>query len=101
MSQPVIKKTVVIGNPEGLHARPAELFAKLAMQFAAEIHVAKEEHRVDAKSILHVLTLGASQGQELVIEATGADAADAIEALVRLVESQFSIDETLNQEQSN
>ena len=101
MSHFVAKKTVAIRNPEGLHARPAELFAKLAMRYEAEIHVAKDELRVDAKSILHVLTLGASQGQELVIEANGADAAEAIEALVKLVEGQFTGDETLSQEQSN
>ena len=97
MSHSVAKKTVAIRNPEGLHARPAELFARLAMRFEAEIHVAKDEMRVDAKSILHVLTLGASQGQELVLEANGADAAEAIEALAKLVEGQFTVDETLSQ----
>ena len=101
MGSAIVTKSVVIRNPEGLHARPAELFARLALRFEAEIQVVKDNHRVDAKSILHVLTLGASQGQELVLEAQGDDAAAAIQALAKLVDSEFAIDETLSQEQSN
>ena len=94
------EKTVVINNPQGLHARPAELFARLALQFESEIEVIRNDHRVDAKSILHVLTLGAAQGTELTLTAQGADAEAALEALVRLVESDFATDETLSQESS-
>ncbi|NOZ40084.1 MAG: HPr family phosphocarrier protein [Planctomycetes bacterium] len=91
------EKTVVISNPQGLHARPAELFARLALQFDSDIEVIRDSHRVDAKSILHVLTLGAAQGTELTLQATGADAEAALEALVRLVESDFATDETMSQ----
>jgi len=91
------EKTVVISNPQGLHARPAELFARLALQFDSDIEVIRDSHRVDAKSILHVLTLGAAQGTELTLQATGSDAEAALEALVRLVESDFATDETMSQ----
>jgi len=100
MSSPVIQRTVVINNPQGLHARPAELFARLALQFDSEIEVIREGHRVDAKSILHVLTLGAAQGTELTLLASGTDAEEALEALARLVDSDFANDETLSQESS-
>ena len=92
-----IQRTVVISNPQGLHARPAELFARLALQFDSTIEVIRDNHRVDAKSILHVLTLGAAQGTELTLQAEGTDAESALEALVRLVESDFATDETMSQ----
>ena len=93
----VLEKTVVINNPQGLHARPAELFAKLALQFDSTIEVIRDSHRVDAKSILHVLTLGAAQGTQLTLQADGSDAEAALEALARLVESDFATDETMSQ----
>jgi phosphotransferase system HPr (HPr) family protein len=96
----VAEKTVVISNPQGLHARPAELFARLAMQFESEIEVIRNDHHVDAKSILHMLTLGAAQGTELTLQAQGSDAEAALAALVRLVESDFAADETMRQESS-
>ncbi len=91
------EKNVVVSNPQGLHARPAELFARLALQFDSTIEVIREDHRVDAKSILHILTLGAVQGTELTLLAEGDDAEAALEALVRLVESDFATDETISQ----
>ncbi|MCH2113533.1 MAG: HPr family phosphocarrier protein [Pirellulales bacterium] len=98
MEIPVVERTVVISNPQGLHARPAEMFARLALRFDSEIEVIRESLRVDAKSILHVLTLGAGQGTKLVLHARGADANEALEALARLVDSDFATDETLSQE---
>ena len=91
------EKTVVINNPQGLHARPAELFARMALQFDSNIEVIRDSLRVDAKSILHVLTLGAVQGTELTLQAHGSDAEAALDALVRLVESDFATDETMSQ----
>ena len=91
MESPVVEKTVVISNPQGLHARPAELFARLALKFDSKIEVIRETLRVDAKSILHVLTLGAAQGTELTLHAQGADAEEALEALSRLVASDFQV----------
>ena len=107
---PVIQKTVVVSNPQGLHARPAELFSRLALQFEADIEVIRDGLRIDAKSILSVLTLGAAQGTALVLEARGTDAEKAVDALERLVVSDFKADdintdnlktdETLSQESS-
>jgi phosphotransferase system HPr (HPr) family protein len=96
MSESVQQRTVVIRSPQGLHARPAEMLARLASSFESEIELVRDNHRVDAKSILHVLTLGAVQGTELVVEARGSDAADAADALANLVESDFSHEYSLS-----
>ena len=101
MEWPVIEKRVVISNPQGLHARPAELFARLALKFDSKIEVVRETLRVDAKSILHVLTLGAAQGTELTLHAQGSDAEAALDALSRLVASDFATDETMSQERQS
>lgn len=98
MSSPCVQKAVVIRNEQGLHARPAQLLARLALDFESKIELLCNGQRVDAKSILHMLTLGAVQGTEVVIEAEGPDAEAALEALVRLVESDFAADEIIGQE---
>ena len=87
--------TVVIANPQGLHARPADMFVKLAVQFQSKIEVIKDGERVDGKSILSILTLAATQGTELRIEATGPDAQAALEALAGLVNNSFAEQETV------
>ncbi len=97
MSESKLSRRVAIRNSQGLHARPAEMFARLASQFDAAIEVVKEGQRVDAKSILHILTLGAEQGQELLIEATGPDAQDALDALAELTENEFALEPNENQ----
>ncbi len=73
-----------MSNPQGLHARPAELFVKTASQYQAKIEVIKDGQRVDGKSILSILTLAAVQGTELSLEATGPDAQQALTALSEL-----------------
>ena len=100
MAAPLVTHTLVITNPQGLHARPAEMFARLAMQFEAEISLVRVSERVDAKSVLHILTLGADHGTELLLEASGVDAQQAVDALVRLVESNFADDGPLSQDQA-
>jgi phosphocarrier protein len=97
MPEPVATRTVTVNNPQGLHARPAELLARRALDFESQIEVIKEDLRVDAKSILHILTLGASQGTELVLEARGADAEQAVEALVAVINSNFAESESNTQ----
>lgn len=89
MNQPVVRRTVAITNPQGLHARPADLFVKTANRFASRITVVKENERFDGKSILEVLSLAAEQGTQLLLEAAGPDAQQAIDALVALVEQDF------------
>jgi len=88
MSRPVTR-VIVIRNEQGLHARPAAMFAKLANQFRANIVLVREQQRVEARSIMELLTLGAGPGTELVLEASGEDAHEAVEALARLVEVGF------------
>jgi len=70
--------------------RPAYMFAETAAQFESRIEVAKDNVRIDGKSVLSILTLGAAQGSKVSIEATGDDAQNAIEALAVLVESGFT-----------
>ncbi len=86
-------KEVTVANPQGLHARPADAFARLANQFVSVIDVVKEGQRVNGKSILDLLMLAAEEGTVLIIEARGDDAEDAIEALGRLMEQVNSYDE--------
>ena len=89
MSDTKEKKSVCVNNAEGLHARPADLFVRLAQQFEAEIFVSKGEQSVDGKSILSILTLGATRGTELTIRAEGTDAEEAVCQLSKLVELGF------------
>ncbi len=84
------RTTVTINNPQGLHMRPAYLFAETASQFDSKIEVAKDSVRIDGKSVLSILTLGAAQGTEVSIEATGEDANSAVKALAELVLSGFA-----------
>jgi phosphocarrier protein len=87
MSETKVNGTVIVANPWGLHARPADLIARLANRFTANITIAKGYERIDAKSMLGIMTLGAPQGTELAIEAEGADAREAVDALVELIGS--------------
>jgi len=80
-------------NPQGLHARPADLFVTVASRFDASVEVVKNGERVDGKSILDILTLAATNGTQLSIEATGHDAEAAAEALVQLIEQGFTEEE--------
>lgn len=98
MTQPTHSRTVVVICEQGLHARPAQLLARLALQFESDIDLVLDSQRVDAKSILHVLTLGAVQGTTLSVEATGPDAHTAVDAVANLIESDFSSAETVSQE---
>lgn len=71
--------------------RPLELIARKAQSFQSQIFVTRGTNRVDAKSLLHLLTLGAEAGMELDIEASGADSDGAVEQLVKLIESDFEM----------
>jgi phosphocarrier protein len=84
-------KEVAVQNPIGLHARPATFFIQKANEFKASIWVEKDERRVNAKSLLGVLSLGIVGGTTIRIIADGGDEQAAVEALVALVESGFTI----------
>jgi phosphocarrier protein HPr len=80
---------ITIDHAVGLHARPAALFVQTAKRFASTITVRNGERKANAKSIVQVLTLGAKQGTELLIEAEGDDSQQALAALKTLIESHF------------
>ena len=100
MSTTPVTRIVVIENPQGLHARPAELFARLALKYESRIELIRGDQRVDGKSILEILTLGVQPGTRLTLEAQGLDAQEAIVALAKLVENRFEVSESEGQEQS-
>ena len=87
-------KDVTVQNKVGLHARPATFFIQKANEFKSSIWVEKEERRVNAKSLLGVLSLGIVGGTAIKVIADGPDEQDAVEALVKLVLSGF--EEELN-----
>jgi phosphotransferase system HPr (HPr) family protein len=72
---------VVIANPQGLHMRPAAAFTKSAQQFQSKVTIRHGDRCVDGKSVFDVLLLAAEPGAELVLEASGSDAAAALATL--------------------
>jgi phosphocarrier protein HPr len=89
---PVVRRQVEITNSYGLHLGPAGKFVKLAGQFQADIRVLYNGKEINGKSILDLTLLAAECGSRLDLEACGPDAAEAIEALARLVMSEFRED---------
>ena len=83
-------KDVIVQNQVGLHARPATFFIQKANEFKSSIWIEKEERRVNAKSLLGILSLGIVGGTQIRVIADGPDEQDAVEGLVELVESGFS-----------
>ena len=87
--QEPIERTFVIGNKLGLHARPAAVFVQTANRFEALIEVQKEDLKIDGKSIMGIMTLAAEMGSSIIVRTTGKDAEAAMEALAKLIESNF------------
>ena len=83
-------REVVVANEQGLHARPADLVAKEAQRWESRIEFIGKAQRVDGKSILDLLTLAAEEGTHLVIEATGPDACEALDAIGNLFDKKFA-----------
>lgn len=86
----VISKEVTINNQGGLHARPATFFIQKANEFKSSIWIEREERRVNAKSLLGVLSLGIVKGTAVNIVADGVDENEAIATLSELIDSDFS-----------
>ena len=78
---------VTVTNEVGLHAKPATYFIQKANEFQSGIWVEKDERRVNAKSLLGVLSLGIVQGTAITLIADGSDEEAAVKALVELVDS--------------
>ncbi|NCY01741.1 MAG: HPr family phosphocarrier protein [Planctomycetia bacterium] len=90
MSDQVASREVVVGIAQGLHARPADQLAREARRWQSRIELLHDSQRVDGKSILEVLTLAAEAGTRLVVEATGPDAREAVEAIGGLFDRNFN-----------
>lgn len=86
----MVSNDVTVQNSVGLHARPATFFIQKANEFKASIWVEKDDRRVNAKSLLGVLSLGIVKGSTIKLVADGSDEEEAIKALVNLIESNFS-----------
>ena len=85
----MFSKTVTVTNSVGLHARPATFFIQKANEFKSGIWIEKDECRVNAKSLLGVLSLGIVKGTTVTLIADGVDEKEAIAALMELVENNF------------
>ena len=85
----MISRGVTISNSVGLHARPATFFVQKAKSFKSSIWVEKEDCRVNAKSLLGVLSLGITKGTTITLIADGADEAAAIDGLEELIAGEF------------
>lgn len=89
----VLRRTAVIANRRGLHARAAAKFVKLAAGFDAEVTVTKRGTTVSGRSILGLMMLGAGPGTEIEIAAAGREAEEAIEVLTNIIVAGFDEDD--------
>ena len=85
----MIKSSILISNKLGLHARASAKLTKLAGGFVSEIHLSRNNRRVNAKSIMGVMMLAAGLGSEIEIEVEGPDEEAALAALRALIEAKF------------
>lgn len=86
----MFSKEVVVQNQVGLHARPATFFIQKANEFKSSIWVEKDERKVNAKSLLGVLSLGITKGTTINMIADGLDEEEAVSSLVALIASNFT-----------
>ncbi|MCL2479395.1 MAG: HPr family phosphocarrier protein [Treponema sp.] len=83
------EQKIKISNRAGIHARPAAILVSAAKNFSSSIYFEKNSTRINAKSILGIMSLGAAYGNELNVIADGDDEKEAMAALIRLFESRF------------
>lgn len=81
----MVKKEVTITNNIGLHARPATFFIQKANTYRSSVWIERDERKVNAKSLLGVLSLGIAQGMTISIAADGSDEIDAVNGLINLI----------------
>ena len=86
----MFSKEVIVQNQVGLHARPATFFIQKANEFKSTIWVEKDERKVNAKSLLGVLSLGITKGTSIIVMADGSDEQEAVTDLVNLIASNFT-----------
>ena len=85
----MIIETIIIQNRAGIHARPAAMLVQSTKNFSSDIFFEKGKDRINAKSIMGIITLGAAYGTEIKIIANGEDEQEAVTALTQLFESKF------------
>jgi len=83
------EKTIIISNRAGIHARPAALLVQMTKNFTCNVYFEKGNDKINAKSIMGIITLGAAYGTEIKITAEGEGEEAAVDKLVRLFESKF------------
>ena len=86
----MVKHDVTITNNIGLHARPATFFIQKANSYKSSIWLEKDDRKVNAKSLLGVLSMGIAKGMTVTLVAEGADESDAINGLVELIKTSFA-----------
>ncbi|QEK13016.1 HPr family phosphocarrier protein [Crassaminicella thermophila] len=84
-----MEKKVVIKNESGMHARPASMFVKTANAFKSDIEIEFNGRKINAKSIMGIMSLGIAKDSEITIIVNGEDEEKAIHALMELIESGF------------
>jgi phosphocarrier protein len=94
MDQPQATRTVTVANRAGLHARAALMVFNLMRAFPAKVEIVMDWQRASASDVLQLLSLGAARGQELTLEASGAGADAALDALAQLFAAGFHEEET-------
>ena len=82
-------KKLEIKNKLGLHARAAALLVQTVNRFSSEVKISKDGLMVDGRSILGILTLAATRGSQILLEARGEDAEEAVHAIEKLIEKKF------------
>lgn len=85
----MVTKEVTVTNSVGLHARPATFFIQKANTYKCSIWVEKEERRVNAKSLLGILSMGVTEGTTITLIADGPDEAAALKGLADMIENGF------------
>ncbi len=85
------KSVFTVLNEKGMHARPATELVKCAASFTAQINLTYRDVVVNAKSLLGILTLAAEKGAKIIVEATGEDAEEAVNAILYLAKNKFNI----------
>lgn len=85
----VYKEQVILKNESGLHARPASIFVKEAGKYKSEINIIKDDKSYNGKSIMSILSMGASKGTKLTITAEGEDEKEAVLFIKNLIENEL------------
>ncbi len=90
---PDIKRKFIVKNPQGLHARPAAMFVRIVSKYNSNVSVNKDGVKVNGRSIMGILTLGAQKDSEIEVEVNGEDAEKVIQELEQLLSKEEDVNE--------